>query len=195
MTIATALVVDQVTGDVFATSAEFSSLTGGAIRSGRLTVLETRQGGMHIAGSVAVGAGPSSVLIDDHAGRVLVLNGGEGDPSAGVTGSSVSVFDLKALETGSERDHALIRTTSLGQMRAYRMALDRTHGRLFIASATLPVSGASTEATKGSLSVLDTCSGAMLRTVVVGSAPRRSPWTRQRVRPSYCTAPKARAAC
>jgi len=169
-TIATALAMDQGTGIAFVVSGPFSSQTGGATGRGALTVLDTRHGALRSLRSVKVGYGPSTIVVDERAGRVLVLNTGGGDKYAGFAGGSVSVLDLRALEGRAPAAAIAVRTTPLGRQLPRALDLDRTTGHAFVATWALPATGVVTQAVSGTVSMLDTRTGLPLHTTRLGVA-------------------------
>lgn len=105
-TVPIALAVDGTTGDALVVSYHSNSATGGASGPGRVDVLATRRGGLHLLWTVAVGVGSDSILLDQRSGHAFVLNVGPGDKYRGFTGGSVSVLDLRALEAATPRTSA-----------------------------------------------------------------------------------------
>ncbi len=169
-TISTALAMDQGTGITFVVSGPFSSQTGGATGRGTLTVLDTRQGALRRLRSVKVGVGPSTVVVDERAGRVLVLNTGGGDQYAGFVGGSVSVFDLRALEGRAPEATIVVHTTPLGRQLPRALDLDRTTGHAFVPTWVLPASGVITQSVAGAVRMLDTRTGLLLHTTPLSVA-------------------------
>jgi DNA-binding beta-propeller fold protein YncE len=166
ITLPTALAVDQTNDFVFVTTGDFNNQTAGATGPGRLLILATAGDMTHSIRSIPVGDGPASVLVDPRADRVLVVNLGGGDQYAGYSGSSVSVFDLAALEHGGPKP--LLHTTPLHGQLAQQAIMDRTTGRTFVAGWSLAGSG---QAGKGSVSIIDTHTGALLHTMILNAVP------------------------
>jgi len=163
-TMVTALAMDQGTGIAFVVSGPFDSERGGATGRGTLTVLDTRHDVLHPLRSVRVRFGPSTVVVDEHAGRVLILNMGGGDQYTGFAGGSVNVLDLRALEGRAPLSALVVRTTPLGRQLPRALDLDRTTGHAFVTAWALPTTRVITQAVAGTVSMLDTRTGLLLHT-------------------------------
>jgi YVTN family beta-propeller protein len=98
-----------------------------------------------------VGQGQHALAVDERAGRVFVTNAGD---------DSVSILDA--------RDGHVLRTTIVGQS-PLASAVVASLQRAFVANRGLWRHGY--QVTRGSVSVLDEYTGAVVRTVVVGRSP------------------------
>jgi len=117
--------------------------------SGTVTMLDARNG--RIARTVMVTPGPAALAVDSRTGRVVVVG----------RGGTTSVLDAR---TG-----AILRVVSVGQF-PRAVAVDSETGRAFVAIVG-PVDARTDPVGPGSVSVLDTRTGAVLRHVAVGVGP------------------------
>jgi YVTN family beta-propeller protein len=139
-----ALAVATTAGRVFAVSDDI--MPDGA---GRVSVLNASSG--RLLRTVAVGQGQHALAVDEHAGRVFVTNAAD---------DSVSVLDA--------RSGQVLRTTIVGQG-PLAVAVVASLKRIFVANAGLWRS--SYQVTRGTVSVLDEQTGAVVRTVPLGDSP------------------------
>jgi YVTN family beta-propeller protein len=140
-----ALAVATTAGRVFAVS-NYVTPDG----AGRVSVLDASSG--RLLRTVAVGQGQHALAVDERAGRVFVTN---------AVGDSVSVLDA--------RSGQVLRTTSVGQG-PLAVAVVASLQRIFVANADLWRS--TYQVTRGTVSVLDEHTGAVVHTVRVGLHPR-----------------------
>ena len=131
-----AVAIDSPTGYAFVVERS-TDATGLATGLGRVSIGDTRTGA--VLRTVAVGADPRAVTVDERAGRVLVANDDD---------ASVSVLDA---HTG-----ALVTTIPVGE-RPHGVAVDTQTGRIFVVNAG-----------EGTVSVVDALHEAVLRHVPLG---------------------------
>lgn len=114
--------------------------------------------------TVRVGQHPALVAIDAHDRRVFVANEGPlaGDFVLPSRSDSVSMVD--------ERTGAVLRTVTVGQT-PVAIAFDAPTGRVFVLAAGRIDTSVGFTSVGGSVSVLNAVTGAVLRTLEVGSVP------------------------
>lgn len=115
-------------------------------------VLDNRSGALLT--TVPVGVDASAVAVDSRQGHVFVANSGD---------ETVSMLNA--------RSGALMRTTAV-RLAAGALAVEAATARLFVIGGGRLGPGSSYTSDRGLLSLLDTRSGALLRTLTVGHAPR-----------------------
>src|SRR5919201_1124740 len=142
-----AIAVDERVGRAFVVS------YGSDTRTGRLSVLDTRTG--TVVRTVTVGLLPQGVAVDERTGRVFVA----GEDSSGL--GDVSVLDVMS--------GRLVRSVTVGMLPT-AVAVDARSGRVFVANKG-PVDGNLVPLSNGTVTVLDARSGAVLRTIGVGTYP------------------------
>jgi YVTN family beta-propeller protein len=116
-----------------------------------------------VLGTVAVGAGPETLAVAAHEGRIFIVNG---------AGNTVSVLDAHTgtlLRTVSVGKAGWDRPQSFGGENPVDVVVDQRRGRVYVIDGT-PVAGKGTDV-RGSVSMLDARSGQVLRTITVGRAP------------------------
>jgi len=168
-------------------------IAGHPAGSGAVNLLDTRTG--RVLRTVSVGAEPSAIAVEDQAGLVLVANRGEGtvsvlDARDGALRGTVRVggqpagvvvdeqrgraFVIDALDDTVRvldlRHQTTTRTVRVGG-RPHAIAIDSARGLVLVA-ADGPLDGGGRPLGPGVVDLLDAGSGAMVRAVVVGVAPR-----------------------
>jgi DNA-binding beta-propeller fold protein YncE len=126
-------------------------------------VLDTRTGA--IVRSLKVGRGPAAMAVDEHRGRLFVVNGGTYEQGHVTGNGTVRMFDAQS--------GAILGTVGVGLATA--IAVDGTAGRAFVHNGMGHVDKSGTVSQTDTISVLDTGSGALLRTVPLGQAPGLGP--------------------
>ncbi len=121
-------------------------------------------------GAVRVGQAPSALAVDAHTGRAFVVNRGPLDRHGRPTGhSTVTVLDAS---TGVVRGIIPLRPPAFFETDATpATAVDTRTGRLFVATSSTYDSSSTPPGTPGSISVFDTRTGALLRTVQLPYIP------------------------
>jgi DNA-binding beta-propeller fold protein YncE len=126
-------------------------------RTGTVSVLDARSG--TVLRTVAVGQDPSPAAIDESMNRLFVLN----TAIRGHARGSVNALDAR---TG-----AVLRTIAVG-LAPSAVAIDAHTGRVFVLNSNVTVTHNDVRSIgRGTVSVLDARTGAVLRTVIVGSVP------------------------
>jgi DNA-binding beta-propeller fold protein YncE len=149
------LAVSEQTHHVFVASAgAFDYTTGRYAANGTVSMLDARTGSF--LRRVTVGKGPSTVVVDDRAGRVLVVNGG--DQSTGFVGS-VSFLNT---HTG-----ARLKTVVVGQQPS-KLIVDVRTWRAFVLTSAFPPARKPTD---GEVKVLAITRGIVIRSEPIGTHP------------------------
>ncbi len=146
-----AMVVEARTGRVFVAAANVSSLTA----PGSISMLDAATGA--VVRTVTVGVNPQVLAVSDATLRTFVVNAGYGSPRY-----TVSVLDAR---TG-----VVLRTVPVAAWRPVAITVDDRQRRVFILNAG-PLNRTGAGVGRGSVSVLDGASGALVQTTEVGRNP------------------------
>jgi YVTN family beta-propeller protein len=146
-----AIAVDQRTGRAFVLNQNSASVS----------VLDTHSGAL--VRTTHLGGDPFDLAVDEQTGRVFVANGSNVQVNGrlSVLDGSVSILDATS--------GRLVRSVTVGMLPT-AVAVDVRSGRVFVVNKG-PVDGNLVPLGNGTVTVLDARSGAVLRTIGVGTYP------------------------
>jgi len=115
-----------------------------------------------LVGAVVVGPQPVAIAVDEQTSHAFVVNGTVNNALYPTGLGSVSMLDM--------RHSTLVRTVVVGS-KPVTIAVDKSAHHVFVINALSPFSPSSMGTGLGSVSMLDTRSGRLLRTVTIGTDP------------------------
>ena len=164
-----AVAVDKRAGRAFVVSASIDTTNAsvnGLTGQGRVSVLDARTGAL--LRTVNVGPGSVTLAVDERAGHAFVANMGRIQWYHNADGTTADRAVNQSLSLLDTRTGHVLRTISLGGQVPFALAVDTRTSRVFVATGPLPPN---TPGQSSNVRVLDTRTGALLRTVALHSIP------------------------